>query len=183
MKVFERAAPQVEGPTAPAGAGSAPVPRKSPILLAWSIITVIIVGAVAVSALFIATTRNWTPGALAAGVPPLSRTVNITLDEFRVNMSEVTLPAGKVTLKIKNTGTIQHELVVFRLSVDPSQLPMTSGNLNEDGPGVSDVSDGDNLNPGQSVSRPADFTPGTYLFVCNLPGHMMAGMQQIVTVK
>jgi uncharacterized cupredoxin-like copper-binding protein len=43
--------------------------------------------------------------------------------------------------------------------------------MNEDGPGVTDVSDGDNLNPGQSVTRPADFTPGPYLFVCNLAGH------------
>ncbi len=61
---------------------------------------------------------------------------------------------------------------------------MTDGNLNEEGPGVIKVSDGDNLDPGKSQSREVDLSqPGTYLLVCNLPNHLHAGMISMLTVK
>jgi uncharacterized cupredoxin-like copper-binding protein len=170
------------GPAAPAPPSPALRPGH-PGILAIGAIAVIVAACVAASALFIGTSRSRMPGALAPPAPAPSRTVTISLTEFKLSMSELVLPAGKVTLKITNNGAIAHELVVFRLSGPTAQIPMAGGNMNEDGPGVTDVSDGDNLNPGQSVTRPADFTPGTYLFVCNLPGHYMAGMHQSVIVK
>jgi uncharacterized cupredoxin-like copper-binding protein len=53
----------------------------------------------------------------------------------------------------------------------------------EDGPGITLVSDGDNLDPGTTQTRTVDLTqPGSYLFVCNIPGHFKAGMFSAVTV-
>lgn len=187
MKTFPDApttpvAPETVTPWGPASTRGRPS-RLSPNVLALSIIAALVVVAVAASAVFVAVGRDWTPGALAAGGVAPSRTVTISLTEFNVKMSENVLPAGKVTLKITNNGTIQHELVVFKTSVPIAMLPMTGGNLNEDAPGVTDVSDGDNLTPGQSVSRVANLTPGIYIFVCNLPGHLAAGMVQTVTVQ
>ncbi len=44
------------------------------------------------------------------------------------------------------------------------------------------VSDGENVEAGKSQSRAIDLAPGTYLFVCNIPGHFKAGMFTVVTV-
>ncbi len=49
--------------------------------------------------------------------------------------------------------------------------------------GITLVSDGDNIDPGGTQTRTVDLTqPGSYLFVCNIPGHFKAGMFSAVTV-
>ena len=92
--------------------------------------------------------------------------------------------AGKLNFSITNIGTIQHELLVFKSDLASSAYPLDSkGNIVEDGPGVTLVSDGDNIDPGKTQTRTVDLTqPGTYLFVCNIPGHFKAGMFSVVTV-
>jgi uncharacterized cupredoxin-like copper-binding protein len=95
-----------------------------------------------------------------------------------------TIKAGTVNLETANFGTIPHELLVFKSDLPPSAYPVDdSGDIIEDGPGVTLVSDGDNLDPGTTQARTVDLTqPGTYLFLCNIPGHFKAGMYSVVTV-
>ena len=95
-----------------------------------------------------------------------------------------TITAGTVNLEAANFGTIQHELLVFKSDLPPSGFPVDkNGNIVEDGPGITLVSDGDNIDPGKTQARTVDLTkPGTYLFVCNIPGHFKAGMFSVVTV-
>jgi uncharacterized cupredoxin-like copper-binding protein len=95
-----------------------------------------------------------------------------------------TIKAGTVNLEAANFGTIQHELLVFKSDLAPSAFPVDkSGDIVEDGPGIDLVSDGDNIDPGKTQTRTVDLTqPGTYLFVCNIPGHFKAGMFSVVTV-
>jgi uncharacterized cupredoxin-like copper-binding protein len=108
----------------------------------------------------------------------------VTLSEFKVQTAATTVAAGKVTFQISNAGKVQHELLVFKSDLAPSAYPLKDGNIDEEGPGITKVSDGDNLDPGGTQTRTADLSqPGTYLFVCNLPGHFKAGMYQVVTVK
>jgi uncharacterized cupredoxin-like copper-binding protein len=92
--------------------------------------------------------------------------------------------AGQANFDITNIGTIQHELLVFKSDLPPSSYPVDKdGNIIEDGPGITLVSDGDNIDPGKTQTRVVDLTkPGTYLFVCNIPGHFHAGMFSVVTV-
>ena len=92
--------------------------------------------------------------------------------------------AGQVNFAITNIGTIQHELLVFKTDLPPSAVPLDkNGNIIEDGPGMTLVSHGDKIDPGKTQARVVDLTkPGTYLFVCNLPGHFKAGMSSVVTV-
>jgi uncharacterized cupredoxin-like copper-binding protein len=94
------------------------------------------------------------------------------------------IKAGTVNLEAANFGTIQHELLVFKSDLAPSDYPVdANGDIVEDGPGINLVSDGDNIDPGGTQTRTVDLTqPGTYLFVCNIPGHFKAGMYQVVTV-
>jgi uncharacterized cupredoxin-like copper-binding protein len=109
-----------------------------------------------------------------------------TLRDFRVDVP-TTLQAGMYTFSIANAGAMQHELLVFHpdSSIDPTKLPLGSdGNVVEDAPGINKVSDGDNIDPGKSQTREVDLSaPGTYVFVCNLPGHYKLGMWTVVTVK
>ena len=95
-----------------------------------------------------------------------------------------TIKAGTVNLEAANFGTIQHELLVFKSDLPPSAFPVDkNGDIIEDGPGITLVSDGDNIDPGKTQARTVDLTqPGTYLFVCNIPGHFKAGMFSPVTV-
>jgi uncharacterized cupredoxin-like copper-binding protein len=92
--------------------------------------------------------------------------------------------AGQANFSITNIGTIQHEVLVFKSDLSPSAFPLNSkGDIIEDGPGIDLVSDGDNIDPGKTQTRTVDLTkPGTYLFVCNIPGHYKAGMFRVVTV-
>ena len=50
--------------------------------------------------------------------------------------------------------------------------------------GVTLLSDGDNIDPNGTQTRTVDLSQaGTYLFVCNIPGHFKAGMYTVVTVS
>jgi uncharacterized cupredoxin-like copper-binding protein len=105
------------------------------------------------------------------------------LSEWHI-AAPTTLKAGSVILEAGNFGTIQHELLVFKSDLPPSGYPIdTAGNIIEDGPGIKLVSDGANIDPGGTQTRTADLTqPGTYLLVCNIPGHFKAGMFTVLTV-
>jgi len=105
------------------------------------------------------------------------------LSEWHVAVPS-TIKAGTVNLEVANFGTIQHELLVFKSDLPPSAFPVdANGNIIENGPGITLVSDGDNIDPGKTQTRTVDLTqPGTYLFACNIPGHFKAGMFSVVTV-
>jgi uncharacterized cupredoxin-like copper-binding protein len=120
----------------------------------------------------------------AAGAPIAASPGPVTLSDFHVRPASSTIAAGKVTFQISNAGKVQHEFLVFRSNLAPSAYPIKGGNIDEEGPGITKVSDGDDLDPGATQTRSVDLTqPGTYLFVCNLPGHFRAGMYSVVTVK
>jgi uncharacterized cupredoxin-like copper-binding protein len=109
--------------------------------------------------------------------------VPAALSEWHI-AAPTTISAGSVILEAGNFGTIQHELLVFKSDLAPSQFPVdANGNIVEDGPGITLVSDADNIDPGGTQTRTVDLTsPGTYLFVCNIPGHFKAGMYSTLTV-
>ena len=109
----------------------------------------------------------------------------IALREYSVNVAPPTVSAGTHTFAIANDGRTEHELLVFHTSLAPATFPIgADGDINEDAPGMNRVSDGDNIAPGGTQKRTVDLSqPGTYVFVCNLPGHFKAGMYQVLTVK
>jgi len=109
--------------------------------------------------------------------------VSIHLSEWSVGVP-TSIAAGPVNLSITNIGKIPHELLIFKSDLAASAFPLDShGNIIEDGPGIQLLSDGDNVDPGATQTRQADLSqPGTYLFVCNVPGHFKAGMFTVVNV-
>lgn len=124
-----------------------------------------------------------TPAATPGPAVPVALT-SVTLSDMKVTPSSTSVAAGKYTVTITNAGMMPHEMLVFHTDIAAADLPIgPDGKVNEDAPGFM-ISDGENLDPGASQSRDLDLTqPGTYLFVCNLPGHFMAGMHTTVIVK
>lgn len=125
-------------------------------------------------------------GATAPAVVPLATTATLhaALTDFKVGLSATTFQPGKHAVIISNNGTLAHEMLVFRSNLDASAYPVdAAGHINEEGKGITLVSDGENIDPGGSQHRTIDLSvPGKYVFVCNIPGHFKAGMFTQVTV-
>ena len=107
---------------------------------------------------------------------------SVSLYEWKV-IAPATLKAGKTTFNISNFGTVPHELLMFKSPLAAAKYPVdAAGNIKEEGAGVDLFSDGENIDPSGSQARTVDLAPGTYLFVCNIPGHFKNGMFTVVTV-
>lgn len=108
-------------------------------------------------------------------------------------VTPATAPAGDVTFVVKNTGTIDHEMIVLKTSVAYDKIPVTDAG---DPPapaasGADKVSEennvgetGDpNLKPG--VTRTftiKNMTAGQYALVCNIADHYSKGMRAPFTI-
>jgi uncharacterized cupredoxin-like copper-binding protein len=132
-----------------------------------------------------------TAGAIAWGASRSSATVapfpsvTATESDFTIHLSASHVAAGPFALIADNRGPSPHELVVFRTSLPLNKLPLDSaGNIIEDSPQLVKVADsGTNVAPGQSRRLYTVLTPGTYVFVCNLPGHYRLGMRAALVVQ
>ncbi len=95
-----------------------------------------------------------------------------------------TVPAGEVTFEVSNEAKgFVHEMIVAPAPADGTPLPYDPKTdlVDEDAAGaLGEVSE---LAPGKSGSVTLDLKPGTYVLLCNLKGHYMAGMWTTLTVK
>jgi uncharacterized cupredoxin-like copper-binding protein len=148
-----------------------------------------------------ATPTTTVSGTTAPPTPTGPGVVHVTLSDTKGLNGPMTLvadkravPAGKITFVIKNTGTIEHELVVLKLTGsqtwealpvtdagDPP-VPVTSGanKVSE----ANDVADtGTNLKPGETRTLDATLAAGSYALVCNIAKHYGLGMRAGLTVS
>jgi len=143
---------------------------------------------ISIAALVVALNHETKPTTSAASPAPVQTPVGVdtvALREYNVSVTPPALTPAKHDFTIANDGRAEHELLVFHTDLDPAAFPIgADGDINEEAPGMSKISDGDNIAPGGTQKRTVDLSqPGTYVFVCNLPGHFKAGMYQVVTVK
>ena len=91
---------------------------------------------------------------------------------------------GTVSLRVANTGTLVHELVVLPLATEHRVGDRTVGSDNriDETGAVAEASktcgdgSGDGIDPGALAWTTVTLTPGRYELVCNLPGHYASGM-------
>jgi plastocyanin len=86
-------------------------------------------------------------------------TVDVNEYEFGFKLSQDTVPAGKVTFAMRNTGAIVHNFDVIGVMVGPY------------------------LVSGQSSSVTVKLKPGEYQYVCSVKYHASQGMQGTLLVK
>jgi uncharacterized cupredoxin-like copper-binding protein len=105
---------------------------------------------------------------MTVGAARDATTVNVTAgkpSEFGFILSKKVLPAGTVTFRMKNGGTIPHDL---KICASPK-----GGRANScAGKGTKLIG------PAKSTTLTYTFkTKGTYEYLCTVPGHAAAGMK------
>jgi len=105
--------------------------------------------------------------------------VHVDLGEWKVDPAVVSGGPGVTNFifDAENHGGIPHELLIVKTDQDPASLPVAKGRVEvaKAGKLVSQVGS-DQLTPSALVSIPLKLKPGTYVFICNIPGHYKQGM-------
>ncbi len=112
-------------------------------------------------------------------------TLSIDMGEFFFKPSDPSATAGTTTIEAINTGSVEHELVIFKTNMDPAKLPTeANGEVNEEKMDKIAESAGEipDVEAGDTKSAQFKLTPGKYVMFCNLPGHYAAGMYGTLTV-
>jgi uncharacterized cupredoxin-like copper-binding protein len=85
-------------------------------------------------------------------------TVNVTATEFKFKLSTKSVKHGKVTFKVSNKGSVQHDF-----KINGKKTPLIS--------------------PGKSATLTVSFKKkGNYGYMCTVPGHAAAGMKGTLKV-
>ena len=107
--------------------------------------------------------------------------ISVALSEWAVKPSVAAAKAGKVELKVTNSGATPHELVVFKTDVAPDKLDQAAGIADE--AKYKPLVRSKQLNGTESQALEVELTPGKYVLVCNVSGHYGLGMRAPFTVN
>jgi uncharacterized cupredoxin-like copper-binding protein len=139
------------------------------------------------------------PGCTAPALPGTTVAVEVT-DRGSMGMgrapmqadlmaSPTSVPAGKVSFVVANTGAQVHELVVLPLPADGlGSRPVAADGTIDESQSLGEASrscgagTGEGIDPGSTGWATVTLTPGRYELVCNLPWHYAAGMYAVLTV-
>ena len=103
--------------------------------------------------------------------------VGVTLADFTITADPDSAPAGEVSFDVSNDAEQTHEFVVFQTDLPEDQLPTDEdGNVDETGEGVTLVDEIEDIEGGSSESLTVNLDAGSYVLICNLPGHYQQGM-------
>lgn len=103
---------------------------------------------------------------------------------MRIHADKRRVPTGTISLRVANTGSLVHELIVLPLPAGQrigSRRTGPDGRVDETG-SVAEVSRtcgsgaGDGINPGALGWDTVELKPGRYELICNLAGHYGSGM-------
>ncbi len=103
-----------------------------------------------------------------------------TEKDFSIALDPTEVAAGEVTFTINNEGPSAHEFVVVATDTAPGDLPVKDGLVEEDG--ITVVDEAEDIAPSTTASLPIDLEAGSYVIICNLPGHYEQGMHVGLTV-
>ncbi len=98
--------------------------------------------------------------------------------EFALTATPAKIAAGKVTFRVRNDGSITHELVVVRTDMAAGALASGGGRADETG----SAGESGDLTAGASANLSLNLPAGHYVLLCNLPGHYAGGMRTDFTV-
>ena len=94
-----------------------------------------------------------------------------------------TVAAGKITFAVTNRSRrLEHEMLVVAVANSDVQLPYDSDDQRVIEEKIDSLGETEEMQPGASRDLTLDLKPGTYLLLCNLPGHYAAGMWTVLTV-
>lgn len=114
---------------------------------------------------------------MMAGVDMGMATMGITLDKAEV-------PAGKVTFHaVNDSKSMIHEMILAPVADAAQALPYDTETMRVDEDKAGHLGEVSELDPGKSGELSLDLPAGTYIVLCNIPGHYALGMWTLLTVK
>jgi uncharacterized cupredoxin-like copper-binding protein len=91
-----------------------------------------------------------------------STTINVVADDFSYSIDATQAVEGKIAFVVVNKGSMPHDFSISGNGVEQKTQMIA---------------------PGESSTLEVDLAPGTYTYICTVPGHSMLGMQGTFTVK
>jgi uncharacterized cupredoxin-like copper-binding protein len=105
------------------------------------------------------------------------------IQSMRVALDRDTVPAGRVTFRAVNQSKDQvHELIVVRTKPGQVKLPYDEKKAEVEEKLVQRLGEIPDLKPGASGAMTLNLRAGSYLLICNQPGHYAAGMATTLAV-
>lgn len=108
--------------------------------------------------------------------------VDVTLSDFTIAVEPGSVAAGTVTFEVTNDGPSVHEFVVFKTDLDPAELPTNAEGAVQEDEEFEPVDEIEDIPKGAEPSLELDLEAGSYVLVCNIPGHYRQGMRTGFTV-
>jgi uncharacterized cupredoxin-like copper-binding protein len=103
--------------------------------------------------------------------------VGVTLADYSVTLDSTSLTAGEVTFDVTNDAGQVHEFVVVQTDLAEDALPTDdAGDVDEESPKIAPVDEIEDIEPGTQPSLSVTLEAGSYVALCNLPGHYRQGM-------
>lgn len=102
------------------------------------------------------------------------------MGEMFFRPKQVTASAGKLRVTENNVGQVTHEFILVRSSAAPGSLASPGGAVDEKKLRV--VGEIADVAPGKSKAKTFNLKPGSYVYICNVPGHYSAGMRGALSV-
>ncbi len=163
-----------------------PIILRLPTGLRWAATSVVLLGAaLALAACGDDDDAGETPAAgetpTAGESPAAATTVGVGLVEFAVNPAQDTADAGTLTFNVSNDGTEVHTFRVIKTDLAPDALPTAASRVDEGQVDV--VASIPEFNAGETEEVSVDLEAGSYVLICNVPGHYDLGMRAAFTVE
>lgn len=119
---------------------------------------------------------------LGACAPVSSGDQQIAIDlvDFGITAQPDVASSGRTDLAIVNDGAIVHEVEIFG-GVEAGQT-LTVSNSVANTTDLDLIDEVEDILPSSTSTLVVDLEPGTYLVICNLPGHYGQGMAAYLTV-
>ncbi len=153
---------------------------------------VILSGAILLSAC--SSGDNSTVPASTTATGTSGHTVNVTLQEWSINLDVDKAEVGQITFNVENKGPKEeHEFVILKTNLAPDKLPtLADGSADEKGSGVTDVDEVEGIGAGANSAGNFQLARGSYVFICNIVeqdeelgqvAHYVQGMRVAFTVQ
>ena len=97
-------------------------------------------------------------------------TLAVTVDEYRLRPQDVSVAPGRLTLVVRDTGRLTHNLRVAVSGGEPGEAPRLLGGT-------------PTAHPGETVRGSVRLEPGEYRLVCTIANHDDLGMRGVLTVE
>ncbi len=104
--------------------------------------------------------------------------------QMAIKLDKSEVPAGEVTFQVANVAAnTPHEMVVIKLDKPGETLTVDPAKNRVDEKALTSMGEVSDLKAGKTGQLTVKLAPGAYELICNIKGHVAAGMVAPFTVK